>query len=63
MAFNWCDNLTSITVNAITPPTLGTNVFNNTNECLIYVPAASVETYKSAIRWNTYSDRIRAIPS
>ena len=62
-AFNSCSGLTSITVNATTPPTLGNAyAFTNTNNCPIYVPASSVETYKSASGWSTYADRIQAIP-
>ena len=67
-AFSNCSGLTGVTVNAATPPTLGyqsgigTSVFNNTNNCPIYVPAASVNTYKSALYWRSYSSRIQAIP-
>ena len=62
--FNGCKHLTSITVNAITPPTLGsTNVFSNTNDCPIYVPAESLEAYKSATNWSTYASRIQAKPN
>jgi len=66
-AFKYCSNLTSITIYAATPPSLGysqvsgTNVFNNTNNCPIYVPSASVDTYKSASGWSTYASRIQAI--
>ena len=63
-AFSNCRSLTSITVNATTPPNLGdAYVFNNTNNCPIYVPAASVNAYKSATNWSTYSSRIQAIPN
>ena len=63
-AFSSCSVLTSVTVEATTPPTLGTNVFNGTSENLvIYVPAGSVDTYKSASGWSTYALRIQAIPS
>lgn len=63
-AFLGCYSLTSITVEATTPPTLSdTYVFTNTNDCPIYVPAASVETYKAANIWSTYASRIQAIPS
>ena len=63
-AFRSCDSLTSITVKATTPPTLGnSNVFLNTNDCPIYVPAASVDTYKAANNWSTYASRIQAIPN
>lgn len=60
-AFVNCRGLTSVTVNATTPPTLGTTAFNNTNDCPIYVPSASVETYKAANNWSTYASRIQAI--
>ena len=61
--FYKCNSLTSITINATTPPTLGNNAFNNTNNCPIYVPSASVSAYKSATNWSTYADRIQAIPN
>ena len=60
-AFTGCTSLTSVTVNATTPPTLGTKVFDNTNNCPIYVPAASVDAYKAAANWSTYASRIQAI--
>lgn len=63
LAFYNCTGLTSVTVLATTPPNLnGANHFNNTNNCPIYVPAASVETYKAASVWSTYASRITAIP-
>ena len=63
-AFYNCTSLTSITVEATTPPTLGnTDAFNNTNNCPIYVPAASVSAYKAATNWNRLSSRIQAIPT
>lgn len=61
-AFRNCSGLTNVTVNATTPPTLGgTTAFQNTNNCPIYVPSASVETYKAASGWSTYASRIQAI--
>ena len=63
--FYGCSSLTSITVNATTPPTLANsnlNPFDDTNDCPIYVPAASVNTYKAASVWSTYASRIQAIP-
>ena len=62
-AFNNCTSLTSVTVNALTPPVLGIYVFDSTNNCPIYVPAASVDAYKSASRWSDYADRIQPIPN
>lgn len=62
-AFNYCSGLTSVTVEATTPPTLGgAGVFNNTNECPIYVPASSLNAYKTATGWSTYASRIQAMP-
>lgn len=60
-AFNGCSGLTSITIKAITPPSLSYYVFDNTNNCPIYVPAESVETYKTASGLSTYASRIQAI--
>lgn len=49
---------------ATTPPALGTQVFNDDNYRVtypIYVPSASVETYKAASGWSSYASRIYAI--
>ena len=63
-ALRGCTALTSVTVNATTPPTLGTYAFYNTNNSfVIYVPASSVDTYKTASNWSSYKSRIQAIPS
>ena len=61
-AFQFCNGLTSVTVEATTPPTMGSDAFRSTNNCPIYVPAASVDTYKVAANWSTYASRIQAIP-
>ena len=61
-AFSGCRGLTSVTIQATIPPTLGgTSVFNNTNNCPIYVPAESVDAYKTATNWSSLADRIQAI--
>ena len=60
-AFQSCYNLTSVTVNASTPPTLGGYAFDATNNCPIYVPAASVDAYKAATIWSNYASRIQPI--
>ena len=62
-AFYYSSGLQSITVLATTPPTLGAYVFYDTNNCPIYVPAASVNAYKTATNWSEYADRITAIPN
>ena len=60
-AFNGCGAVTFIELGSITPPTLGDSVFDNTNNCPIYVPSESVESYKQATNWSTYASRIQAI--
>lgn len=61
-AFSNCSNLTSLTVKATYPPTLGSGVFTNTNSNLvIYVPAESVNDYKAASGWSDYASKIQAI--
>lgn len=62
-AFYGCYSLTSITVEATTPPTLGNNAFASTNSCPIYVPASSVDEYKNSTStgWSEYASRIQAI--
>lgn len=65
MAFEYNSNLTSITINAVTPPVLGGNeslgggVFTGSHSD-ISVPAASVDVYKTAPKWSYYADRIVA---
>ena len=67
-AFEDCIGLNSITILATTPPILssghisGFNPFAHTNNCPIYVPAESVNAYKSAPTWALNVDRIQAIP-
>ena len=62
-AFYYCSKLTSVTIKATTPPTLGTFAFTNINNCPIYVPAESVDAYKTATNWSALADRIQAIPT
>ena len=50
-------NLTSITCKAATPPSLEREVFSGVNtETPIYVPASSVEAYKTAYGWNQFAN-------
>ena len=60
-AFRGCSGLTSIVVNADVPPSLGSMAFDGST-CNIYVPAASLETYKTTYPWNGYTSRLLAIP-
>lgn len=58
-AFYNCRSLKTIHIKATTPPTLGTNVFNNIpSDFIIYVPVGTAETYKAAAGWSDYADHI-----
>ena len=61
--FGNCGNISTFTCKATTPPTLGGAAFGDTTIGVIYVPAASVNAYKSANRWSDYSSIIQAIPN
>ena len=58
-AFHGCESLPAITVKATIPPTGATGMFNDTNNCPIYVPAESINAYLTADFWCDYADRIR----
>lgn len=61
-AFQYCASLANVTVEASTPPILNIEVFaNNANDRKIYVPAESVDTYKTASNWNAYANDIEPI--
>lgn len=55
-AFSNCYGVAEYHIKPTTPPTLGTSVFNNIpSDCVIYVPAASLNTYKTTSNWSTYA--------
>ena len=55
-AFYNCSKLNSITIEATTPPYLGDEAFDSTNDCPIIVPCDAVAVYKE--KWSGYADRI-----
>ncbi len=56
-AFWECPRLTSLTCEAITPPTLGYEVFYKVNKSIpLYVPAQSVDLYKAADQWKDFTN-------
>lgn len=60
--FYACTGLESVIIDNITPPSLSSNAFAQTNSTfVIYVPDGSVEAYKTASNWSTYADRIKPI--
>ena len=61
--FDSCTALRNVTMNRTTPPTLGSNCFRNcTSLQHIYVPASSVNAYKTATGWSNYASIISAKP-
>lgn len=54
-------NMVSVTILATTPPTLGSMSLKDTNNCPIYVPSESLETYKTTGNWVSLADRIQPI--
>ena len=58
-AFEDCSSLEEVIIYAPTPTSSPYRVFNNTNNCPIFVPKGSVQAYKSV--WIDYSGRIQAI--
>lgn len=55
-AFAGCYGISKYHVKPTIPPTLGTNVFSNiVSDCKIYVPAESLEAYKTASGWSDYA--------
>ena len=62
--FNSCYKFSSLTMLSTTPPRFGTAVFQSIHPLpTIYVPAESVDAYKSASGWSYYANQIQAIPS
>lgn len=66
MAFSNCTSLTTLNIHETTPPrSSSTNLqlfVNCPSDLKIYVPAASVNTYKTDSIWSDYSSQIFALP-
>ena len=62
-AFENCTSLTTVTCLSPVPPELRYNTFSGCSALTaIYVPAGSVDAYKTAAYWSDYADIIQAIP-
>lgn len=62
--FSYCSKLKNVTIMASNPPSLFSDSFSNTNNnFVIYVPAESVDTYKTTTYWSDYASRIQPIQS
>lgn len=55
-------NKATITFKSTTPPTITSNTFKAETINKIYVPSASVESYKTAANWVNFADYIEANP-
>ena len=52
-----CSGMTSMIVRAETPPTLGTNAFQNAPSNLpVYVPCGTLSAYQNASGWNAFTN-------
>ena len=57
-AFSGCTRLESITLLSMTPPAGANAMFDNTNNCPIYVPLGCLNAYREADYWSKYASRI-----
>jgi len=61
-SFSGCSGLTSITCKAVEPPAAHNEVFDGVPKDIpVYVPAGSVNAYKSESKWEVFGDNIQAI--
>lgn len=65
-SFMDCSSLSTVILKSINPPSLPQFPYNafwtrDIHDCLFYVPAGSVNTYKTTDRWNQYADKIRPL--
>ncbi len=61
--FQNCYSTSSYHIKPTVPPTLSTNVFSGApTDTVFYVPAASLNAYKTANNWSTYASRMVAEP-
>ena len=55
-AFSNCAGVAEYHIKPTTPPTLGTTVFNSiVSDCVIFVPSAKLNDYKTAENWSAYA--------
>lgn len=58
-AFYYCTSMTIFSIDATTPPTLGTDVFaGHSNNLVIYVPNGEGDSYKYSSGWSDYASYI-----
>ena len=63
-AFNYCGSAKEYHILATTPPRIQSDTFQNIpSDCIIYVPAGTVDTYKTATNWAELADHIQKEPA
>ena len=63
-AFNYCYGVKECHILATTPPRIQSNAFQSIpSDCIIYVPAGTVDTYKTATNWADLANRIQEEPA
>ena len=55
-AFSRCRSLHTVFLKPTTPPTLGNNAFNTSNQKKFVVPAGTLADYQAATNWSTFTD-------
>ena len=59
-AFNYCSGIKECHFLSTDPPGLSTTAFDGIpRDCVIYVPAGSLEAYQTAANWSAYADQMR----
>jgi len=53
-SFSYCSSLTSVTALNPTPIEITQDVFTNRNNATLYVPAASIDSYRNVSPWNEF---------
>ena len=54
-AFRNCSNLSSISIYAATPPTIGNRAFEGIGDSIVYVPADALALYQEAEGWKDFT--------
>ena len=55
-AFSYCSSLTSVTCLAMTPPTLGDNVFDECDNPTLFVPCEAFADYQAHEQWGQFTN-------
>ena len=59
-AFSYCNNVDRYTIQAMTPPVLGANVFTGDNKnALFYISCEAMDDYTVATNWSSLKSRLR----